>query len=248
MQAHGGTVFLDEIGDMPIQLQSKLLRVLQEREVVRLGGHESIKLDFRLVAASNKELKVGIQDKTFREDLYYRISAFKLQVPTLAERRGDIVPLANSLAVKHGIINPKFSEGALRQLYGYQWPGNVRELDNVIQRAVVFADYGQIDSEHIFFDDPIGRSPTDLNSTLARNVFDRPIRAVAQTEPVSMSFVKPHDLQSAVRASEQDVIIEAIRTTRTREEAARKLGISPRTLRYKMAKFRENGSNIMHCA
>jgi two-component system response regulator FlrC len=94
-QAQGGTVFLDEIGEMPIQLQAKLLRVLQEKEVVRLGGRDSIALDFRLVAATNKDLKAGIADKTFREDLYYRISAFKLQVPTLAERRGDIVPLAN---------------------------------------------------------------------------------------------------------------------------------------------------------
>ncbi|NCW10245.1 MAG: sigma-54 factor interaction domain-containing protein, partial [Gammaproteobacteria bacterium] len=100
-QAKCGTVFLDEIGEMPIQLQAKLLRVLQEKEVVRLGGRETIPLDFRLIAATNKDLKEGITEKTFREDLYYRISAFKLQIPSLSERKGDILPLANTLAARH---------------------------------------------------------------------------------------------------------------------------------------------------
>ncbi len=143
-QAKFGTVFLDEIGEMPIQLQAKLLRVLQEKEVVRLGGRDTIPLDFRLIAATNKDLKDGIAEKTFREDLYYRISAFKLQIPSLAERKGDILPLANTLAIRHGLDNPEFTEPALRELYRYGWPGNVRELDNVIQRAVVFSNYGPI--------------------------------------------------------------------------------------------------------
>ena len=245
-QAQGGTVFLDEIGEMPIQLQAKLLRVLQEKEVVRLGGRDSIALDFRLVAATNKDLKAGIADKTFREDLYYRISAFKLQVPALAERRGDIVPLANSLATKHGCARAEFTEGALRQLYSYHWPGNVRELDNVIQRAVVFADYGRIDAEHIFFDEPIARSDADLSQAMMTPSFEVPRMPVATPEVPMMA--RPRDLQSAVRASEYDVIMDAIRSTRTREEAAKKLGISPRTLRYKMAKLRESSSGLSHCA
>ncbi|MGA0939493.1 MAG: sigma-54 interaction domain-containing protein, partial [Litorivicinaceae bacterium] len=152
-QAKNGTVFLDEIGEMPVQLQAKLLRVLQEKEVVRLGGRDPIALDFRLIAATNKDLKAGIADKTFREDLYYRISAFKLQIPSLMDRKGDILPLANTLAARHGLEHPEFTEAALRQLYRYSWPGNVRELDNVIQRAVVFANYGRIDEQHIFFDE-----------------------------------------------------------------------------------------------
>ncbi len=245
-QAQGGTVFLDEIGEMPIQLQSKLLRVLQEKEVVRLGGRDSIRLDFRLVAATNKDLKAGIADKTFREDLYYRISAFKLQVPTLAERRGDIVPLANSLATKHGVARAEFTEGALRQLYSYHWPGNVRELDNVIQRAVVFADYGRIDAEHIFFDEPMARTDVDLSQAMMTPSFEAPRMPVSTPEIPMMA--RPRDLQSAVRASECDVIMDAIRSTRTREEAAKKLGISPRTLRYKMAKLRESSSGLSHCA
>lgn len=245
-QAQGGTVFLDEIGEMPVQLQAKLLRVLQEKEVVRLGGRDAISLDFRLVAATNKDLKVSIADKSFREDLYYRISAFKLQVPALAERRGDIVPLANSIASKHGCRQVEFTEGALRQLYSYHWPGNVRELDNVIQRAVVFADYGRIDAEHIFFDEPMARSEVDLSQTLMTPSFDQPRLSIPTRD--SQMMTRPKDLQSAVRASEHDVIMDAIRSTRTREEAAKKLGISPRTLRYKMAKLRESGSGLSHCA
>lgn len=246
-QADGGTVFLDEIGEMPIQLQAKLLRVLQEKEVVRLGGREAISLDFRLVAATNKDLKAGITDKSFREDLYYRISAFKLQVPALAERRGDIVPLANALAVKHGCEHVQFSEGALRQLYTYHWPGNVRELDNVIQRAVVFADYGRIDAEHIFFDEPMVNQESEFSHSMVPPTFN-PTRFIDRPTEQPMMGSRPRDLQSAVRASEYDVIMEAIQSTRTREEAARKLGISPRTLRYKMAKLRESGTGLSHCA
>ena len=245
-QAQGGTVFLDEIGEMPVQVQAKLLRVLQEKEVTRLGGRDSITLDFRLVAATNKDLKAGIADKTFREDLYYRISTFKLQIPALAERRGDIVPLANALASKHGCARAEFTEGALRQLYSYQWPGNVRELDNVIQRAVVFADYGRIDAEHIFFDEPMTRTDVDLSQTIMSPSFESSRLSRPMSEAPLMG--RPRDLQSAVRASEYDVIIDAIRSTRTREEAARKLGISPRTLRYKMAKLRESNSGLSHCA
>lgn len=245
-QATGGTVFLDEIGDMPVQLQAKLLRVLQEKEVVRLGGRESIPLDFRLVAATNKDLKAGIADKTFREDLYYRISAFKLQIPRLSERLGDIMPLAQSMAAKHGINYPKFSESAIRKLCTYDWPGNVRELDNVIQRAVVFSDGGLIDADHLFFDEPVGhhhfsREPLRPGNNLRDDYSNGQWGDSSETSTTS-------DLQSAIRASEHDVIMEAIRSTRTREEAAKKLGISPRTLRYKMARLRDESTSMPNCA
>ena len=241
-QAKDGTVFLDEIGEMPTQLQAKLLRVLQEKEVVRLGGRDSITLNFRLIAATNKDLKLGISEKSFREDLYYRISAFKLQVPRLADRKGDILPLANTLANRHGLQNPEFTEAALRQLYRYQWPGNVRELDNVIQRAVVFANYDRIDEQHIFFDEPLARDDNDM----ARSLLTPDLNSPDFYSQVSIPASQPgyRDLQSAVRESEQEVIMKAIRSTRTREEAARKLGISPRTLRYKMAKLRDSHLGI----
>jgi len=122
----------------------------------------------------------------------------------------------------------------------------VRELDNVIQRAVVFADYGRINAEHIFFDEPMPRSEADLSQVMTGPSFET-TRMPMSTPEVPM-IARPRDLQSAVRASEYDVIMDAIRSTRTREEAAKKLGISPRTLRYKMAKLRESSSGLSHCA
>ncbi|MCH1448872.1 MAG: sigma-54 dependent transcriptional regulator [Litoricolaceae bacterium] len=245
-QAKNGTVFLDEIGEMPVQLQAKLLRVLQEKEVVRLGGRDSIPLDFRLIAATNKDLKAGIADKTFREDLYYRISAFKLQIPSLMDRKGDILPLANTLAARHGLEHPEFTEAALHQLYRYSWPGNVRELDNVIQRAVVFANYGRIDEQHIFFDEPLIRGEQSMTQQMLGQDF---YASRLGSTPMAPAIPSRHrDLQSAVRESEYDVIMDAINSTRTREDAARKLGISPRTLRYKMAKLRESRVGMSHCA
>jgi two-component system response regulator FlrC len=245
-QAKNGTVFLDEIGEMPVQLQAKLLRVLQEKEVVRLGGRDPIALDFRLIAATNKDLKAGIADKTFREDLYYRISAFKLQIPSLMDRKGDILPLANTLAARHGLEHPEFTEAALRQLYRYSWPGNVRELDNVIQRAVVFANYGRIDEQHIFFDEPLIREEQSMTQQMLGQDFYASRLGSTPMDPAMPS--RHRDLQSAVRESEYDVIMDAINSTRTREDAARKLGISPRTLRYKMAKLRESRVGMSHCA
>lgn len=239
-QGHGGTVFLDEIGEMPIQLQAKLLRVIQEKEVTRLGGRAPIRLDFRLIAATNRDLKKGIEERQFREDLYYRISAFKLQIPTLSDRPGDILPLAKSLSAKHGSPHVQFTDAALRQLFAYHWPGNVRELDNVIQRALVFSENGRIDAEHILLDEPITRTEPRYTPSYAYPEQFEPRRELPQ-----FSDVQPQngtDLQAAVRASEQEVILEAIRSTKTRDEAAKKLGISPRTLRYKIAKLRDFGS------
>ena len=245
-QAKRGTVFLDEIGEMPVQLQAKLLRVLQEKEVVRLGGRNSIALDFRLIAATNKDLKAGITDKTFREDLYYRISAFKLQIPSLSDRQGDILPLANTLAARHGLEHPEFTETALGLLHRYPWPGNVRELDNVIQRAVVFANYGRIDEQHIFFDEPlIHPEQSIIQQNLGQDFYSSHL---SSTLAAPKTESRHRDLQSAVRESEYDAIMDAINSTRTREDAARKLGISPRTLRYKMAKLRESRVGMSHCA
>ena len=246
-QANGGTVFLDEIGEMPIHLQAKLLRVLQEKEVVRLGGRQPIQLNFRLVAATNQQLKAAIGEKTFREDLYYRISAFKLQVPKLADRRGDILPLANTVAKRHGCDHAQFTERAMRQLYTYHWPGNVRELDNVIQRALVFSNGSMIDAEHLFFDEPVVQSTQRTESVFQMpHELKREHQHLESPNRGSLDH-DTMDLHSAVRASEYDVIMEAIRNTRTREEAAKKLGISPRTLRYKMAKLRDSG-DVSHCA
>jgi two-component system response regulator FlrC len=270
-QAHGGTIFLDEIGEMPMNLQAKLLRVLQEKKLNRLGGEGTIDLDIRVIAATNKDLKLAIEQREFREDLYFRISTFRLRIQPLKDRSGDIVPLvAQSLArhVKGGLpftVTPE----AQALLQSYPWPGNVRELENVVQRAVVLSGGRTISPAHLMFDDaqmdeqalPVMSSmPAVMPQALAELlVADAPaMPAVAaptyfstvpayaaapietRPEPVPLSLA-PIDLDSAVKASELQVIMAALQSTDSRLEAAAKLGISPRTLRYKLAQMRTRG-------
>jgi two-component system, NtrC family, response regulator HydG len=149
--AHKGTVFLDEIGDMPLEMQSKLLRVLQDGEVRPVGSNKMQKVDVRLVAATNKDLQAMCAERSFREDLLFRINVITLRLPALREREGDVERLANFFASKRegGSGHPLgFSEPAMAALVGWSWPGNVRELENEIQRACVFAD-GRIELENL---------------------------------------------------------------------------------------------------
>lgn len=143
-QAHNGTLFLDEIGEISASTQVKLLRVLQEHEFERVGGNQAVKVDVRVVAATNRDLKKMVQAGTFREDLYYRLNVINLKLPTLRERTGDVAPLAMHFLALYGGENGReglrFDEEALRLLKAYPWHGNVRELENVIERAVVLAD------------------------------------------------------------------------------------------------------------
>ena len=261
-QANGGTLFLDEIGEMPYPLQSKLLRVLQEREVSRLGSNQTVKLDFRLVAATNRDLRAGIAAREFREDLYFRVSAFRLTIPALAERPGDILPLAALFLVKHsnGAQPPLLSREAGQALLGYRWPGNVRELENVIQRALVLCTGGVVELEHLVFDDlggegylstPYGSEHLGAGSTLPGVAAASPMYGQAGYGAVSnsnFSLPKPtsdEGLHSSVRATEYQAIMNAIRGSNNRNEAAARLGISPRTLRYKLARLREPMSGNM---
>ena len=232
-QANGGTLFLDEIAEMPYPLQSKLLRVLQEREVTRLGAQQAVPVDVRFIAATNRDLKAGIVAREFREDLYFRISTFRLRVPALAERPGDIVPLARHLLEQHA---PRagwtLTEEAERLLTDYAWPGNVRELANVMQRALVLASGPVIDAEHLLFE--------DMNVAFAPvipAVTDRAMSAPAMAHE-SEDVI---DLDAAVRHSEHRVILAALRAAPNRTEAAKALGISPRTLRYKLAQLKTRG-------
>ncbi|MEY3549539.1 MAG: Nif-specific regulatory protein, partial [Pseudomonadota bacterium] len=153
-QAHGGTLFLDEIGEMPIHLQAKLLRVLQERQLTRLGSERKVELDVRIVAATNKDLRVAMQQREFREDLYFRISTFKLHIPALRERTGDILPLVACMLAQHSPTPPAYSVSlqAQQMLLQHNWPGNVRELENVVHRAIVLCPDRQIRPEHLMFD------------------------------------------------------------------------------------------------
>ena len=248
-QAHGGTVFLDEVGEMPIHLQAKLLRVLQEKKLNRLGGETPISLDVRVIAATNKDLKQAIQQREFREDLYFRISTFRLRIQPLAERPGDIVPLVLQSLARHAKEGVPYtlSTEACEMLVQYSWPGNVRELENVVQRAVVLCNGRTITPVHLMFDE--GQSP-DLQM-MAAPAATIPVASTATPdvpallpEPVEEAVQSAINLQHAVKSSEQQIIMAALQSTESREEAARKLGISPRTLRYKLAQLRSRGMSL----
>jgi len=264
-QAHGGTVFLDEIGEMPIHLQAKLLRVLQEKKLNRLGGEASIDLDVRVIAATNKDLRQAIEEREFREDLYFRISTFRLSIQPLRERPGDIIPLVMQSLARHakGNVPLSLSEEAQVLLQKYPWPGNVRELENVVQRAVVLCNGRVVTPAHLMFDEAQVGADFDLPAPAtvmptapaeSQVMAEVPTAQSEFTQPSARSFTEtmhkdtginaPADLFSAVKASEHQVILAAIQASESRVDAAKKLGISPRTLRYKIAQLRERGMDL----
>ena len=241
-QAQGGTLFLDEIGELPMHLQSKLLRVLQERTLTRLGSERPVALNVKIVAATNKNLRDAITQREFREDLYFRLSTFKLRIPPLRERKGDILPMVVRMLARncaHTQTQPwELTPDAQHALLDYSWPGNVRELENVVQRAMVISGDHVIDLPHLMFDDSI--NPLDFMGGIdlagprpayAHDAFDRPAAQPA--------LAMPQSLHATVKSSEFSVIQAALMESKSREEAAQKLGISPRTLRYKLARLRE---------
>jgi two-component system response regulator FlrC len=227
--AHGGTLLLDEIAEMPIQLQSKLLRVLQEREVVPIGASTPVSVDVRIIACANRDLQAEVAAGRFRADLYYRLSVFPLTTKPLAERRQDIPALAATLILRHAgnrTTVPWPDASAIDALMGHDWPGNVRELENVIQRALLFAAGDTIHAEHIVFDRPS---------------VPMPIFAAANDQPAT----QPATLGNIVQMSEFAAIRETLAACGgSRIETARRLGISERTLRYRLAKAREQGDDI----
>lgn len=237
--ADGGTILLDEISEMPLGLQAKLLRVLQEREVERVGARKPINLDIRVLATTNRDLAAEVAAGRFREDLYYRLSVFPLAWRPLRERPADILPLAERLLRKH---SRKMNLGAValgpeaaQCLVRHAWPGNVRELDNAIQRALILQQGGLIQPADLCLTAPIGMP-------LAAPV-PVPMPAMPPATPPSVEIPSPAAGQDAsgalgddLRRREFQVIIDTLRTERgRRKEAAERLGISPRTLRYKLA-------------
>lgn len=246
-QAEGGTIFLDEIGEMPMNLQAKLLRVLQEKKLNRLGGESLIDLNVRVIAATNKDLKLAIEQREFREDLYFRISTFRLRIQPLKERPGDIMPLAYQALSRHiqGGLPFSVSPEAQAMLASYPWPGNVRELENVVQRAVVLCSGRVITPAHVMFDDAGLDDQAGYTSQLESFVQSIPTalpQHLASMAPIEIRpSEQPVNLEQAVMVSEQQVIMAAIQSTDSRIEAAAKLGISPRTLRYKLAQLRSRG-------
>jgi two-component system response regulator FlrC len=239
-QANGGTIFLDEIAEMPYHLQTKLLRVLQERKITRLGAHAPIELDVRLVAATNKDLREAINNREFREDLYFRISAFKLRVPPLCERPGDILPLVAQFLTTYGPDDRKMhvAPAAVELLLQYPWPGNVRELENVVQRSLVLCGGDTITESDLMFDDWTP-NPQPAQAAVQQSMNVAPLPHLPQVGSNEI------DLSTAVKSSEYQAIMAAIQSTSNRSEAASKLGISPRSLRYKMAQIRDRGLPMM---
>ncbi len=225
-QAQGGTLLLDEISEMDLGLQAKLLRVLQEREVERLGGRKTIELDVRILATSNRELRQEVREKRFREDLYYRLNVFPLHLPPLRERKGDILPLAERLLAVNsrdgGQPVPELSADARRKLLDYDWPGNIRELENVIKRSLILAGGQVVDADAIQF---------AAGACLHEGEI-----------PCADAPAGPERLGEDLRTHEQNIILEALRAAGgVRKKAAEALGISQRTLRYKIARMREAG-------
>lgn len=242
--ADGGTILLDEISEMPLGLQAKLLRVLQEREVERVGARKPLSLDIRVLATSNRDLAGEVAAGRFREDLYYRLSVFPLAWRPLRERPADIPPLAERLLARHvkkmNHAPVRLSEAAVRCLVQHGWPGNVRELDNAIQRALILQQGGQIQPEDLCLDTAIGQA---VQISLPR-------LAVVPAAPVSVADAVPAGgeagaLGEDLRRREFQVIIDTLRSERgRRKEAAERLGISPRTLRYKLAQMRDAGMDV----
>ena len=239
-QANGGTLLLDEISEMPLALQAKLLRVLQEREVERVGGRRLIELDIRILATTNRDMQAEVAAGRFREDLYYRLGVFPLQWSPLRERPGDILPIAERLLARHaGKMNQgpvRLAEDACQALRQHNWPGNVRELDNAIQRALILQQGGVIRAADLCLGPMPGLGLTANSISMAAPV--QP--AVNMPPPVSTGA-----LGQDVKQREFQLIIDVLRAERgRRKEAAERLGISPRTLRYKLAQMRDAGVDV----
>ncbi len=239
--ADGGTIMLDEIGDMEVRLQAKLLHVLQDREFQRIGGRETIKVDVRVIAATHRDLEAAIADGAFREDLYYRLNVLNLTVPPLRQRPEDIVPLAEFLLKRHaahGVEPPSLPLPLQNALLHYHWPGNVRELENIMRKLIVLRDPGLIIQE--------------LNSKAQR----RQAQGAPASEnlPAAAAAAAPEGLpalEAITRANQQaeaELITAALHSTRwNRKQAAILLGIDYKALLYKMKKLGLDGKPDAAC-
>jgi len=240
-QAEGGTILLDEISEMDIGLQAKILRVLQEREVERVGGRKIIHLNVRIIATTNQDLKDCVINGTFREDLYYRLSVFPLQWLPLRERKKDILPIANRLLnsyVKKMNKGPViFGENAEQVLQAYSWPGNVRELDNVIQRALIIQEGNTITASNFCLQTPVSEPQNQLEKL--------PEQKQDSEQNQSIKLDEYGVLGNDLKQREFEIIINTLKNEGgSRKQTAEKLGISPRTLRYKIARIKDAGVNL----
>jgi two-component system response regulator FlrC len=235
-QADGGTLLLDEISEMPLALQAKLLRVLQEREVERVGGKKPVAVDIRILATSNRDMAAEVAAGRFREDLFYRLNVFPLAIPALRERPGDIVPLAQHFLAMHGARlgrMMKIGADAAAKLAAHPWPGNVRELENIMQRALILAPGEVIEAEHLLLPTTGTITPTVMPAVSSAPSFTLPV----EMQPI-VSTGSPANMKDLER---QHILDTLAKVGGSRKKAIELLGISERTLRYKLAQYREEG-------
>ena len=236
-QADGGTLLLDEISEMPLALQAKLLRVLQEREVERVGGKKPISLDIRVLATSNRDMAAEVAAGRFREDLYYRLNVFPLTIPALRERPGDILPLAKHFLARHGERIGRqavLADDAAELMRAHPWPGNARELDNAMQRALILASAGVIHADTLRL--CLGHAPAMAAAVQPASLAVTPANIAAPTPSA------PVGTPSNMKDLEREHILNTLQAVGgSRKKAVEKLGISERTLRYKLQQYREEG-------
>jgi two-component system response regulator FlrC len=237
-QANGGTFFLDEIGEMPLELQAKLLRVLQDQVVERLGSMRSVNCDVRIVAATNQDLQQRVKDGKFREDLYFRLAVFPIRIPPLRERQQDILPLAEHFLARYGRTmgrqGLKLSAQSKQALQSYPWPGNVRELENAMQRALLLSDGDLIEPNDIELH---GSEPSSASSAPIGNLSagGTPLAYSSDTESTTLGA---QDMDSI----EREHILKVLKQVGgNRKDAVNVLGLSERALRYKLKAYKEAG-------
>ena len=238
-QANGGTLLLDEISEMPLGLQGKLLRVLQEREVERVGGKKPVALDIRVLATSNRDMGSEVRSGRFREDLYYRLNVFPLEVPALRQRPGDILPLARHCLARQAAASrraARFAAAAEARLLAYSWPGNVRELDNVVQRALIMTSGELIEADSLPLDGAVGPVGASAPVVSPGAQFALPPAPVLAKSPASAG--SPANMKDLER---QHILDTLARFGGSRKKAVAILGISERTLRYKLSQYRADG-------
>jgi two-component system response regulator FlrC len=255
-QANGGTIFLDEIGEMPLELQAKLLRVLQDKVVERIGANKSVEIDLRIIAATNRDLPARVAAGQFREDLYYRLAVFPIAIPPLRERIEDLLPLARYFVAKYaptmGHVKAALSQAACERIVAYSWPGNVRELENAIQRALLLSDNGVIGPAELELGEiggatmsqPVQGQPTSVAPSSAPA--SGATRADQTSTQASVGGESGPDLASISTKNlaevERDHILKVLQQTDgNRRKAIEILGISERALRYKLKDYKEQG-------
>lgn len=231
--ANNGTLLLDEIGDMPLALQAKILRALQEHQVERLGSNRAINLNFRLIACTNKNLVEEVSAGRFREDLYYRMSVIPVTIPPLRERREDIIPLAESFIKKYSTVlvkNIKLSESSRRALLSYDWPGNVRQLENAIQRGMI------LNRDGVIYPDTLGLPIPESHSYVETTWSPQPRVPIPASD----------NLGQHGRSAQYQYIADLMQKYQgNKTKIADLLGITPRALRYRLASMRKQGIEIL---